>query len=373
MATETRTITLRIGPYSKFDPEKFLPGEIGVVTSGDPYTKDGRAIYACFVSGIVKRFATYEDMLEYIQSATKDIQEQFTQELTDTIDSAKEILSAMNQATKDTALATKLANESAENANAAAEEAKKYVLGDISNKSAKFEKSAERENIVSGETLAVILGKIEKFFSDLKLFSFSGNYDHLNPVDYLKKEYEDPQVEEDGLITIPETTDFSNPQNIKELFGEIVAKINLQKKINNLYKERIDNLFFKKGEFSVDGTKVRYAKYGMVAQIYVDAMKMNKIPDCPAWNEATIISIPEELKFLYPSIEVVTKLKCDGNSVSVSANWLHGEWAQSLFAVLKTDGKICIKTRGTGFYNWDELGDGNALWLGFTYISAEQL
>lgn len=252
MATETRTITLRIGPYSKFDPEKFLPGEIGVVTSGDPYTKDGRAIYACFVSNIVKRFATYEDMLEYIQGATQDIQDQFTQELEDTISSAKKVLSSMEKATEEAGAATQLANTSAENAKKAAEEARKYVLGDISSKTATFSQSAKRENIKTGEDINTLFGKIQKYFSDIKNIAFSGKYSDLSgiptEVSYSEKDYGDLEIGGNGEITIPETTSFTNPQVIKDLFGEIIARLNLQVKINEVLKNRVLN---------TDGIKIK--------------------------------------------------------------------------------------------------------------------
>ena len=38
-------ITMRIGTYDKFDPRKMVAGEYAVVTSGDPDTLDGKAIY----------------------------------------------------------------------------------------------------------------------------------------------------------------------------------------------------------------------------------------------------------------------------------------------------------------------------------------
>ena len=43
-----------------------------------------------------------------------------------------------------------------------------------------FTEAATRANIASGETFAVILGKIKKFFSDLKTVAFSGDYNDLS-------------------------------------------------------------------------------------------------------------------------------------------------------------------------------------------------
>ena len=43
-----------------------------------------------------------------------------------------------------------------------------------------FDEETERKNIVSGEKLSDILGKIKKWFSDLKTVAFTGNYDDLS-------------------------------------------------------------------------------------------------------------------------------------------------------------------------------------------------
>ena len=66
-------IQSRRGAYADFDPNKMLPGEWAVVTSGDPNDPDGRAIYLCYIAGIVERMATYEDMKKNVQSAAKDV------------------------------------------------------------------------------------------------------------------------------------------------------------------------------------------------------------------------------------------------------------------------------------------------------------
>lgn len=42
-----------------------------------------------------------------------------------------------------------------------------------------FEEAAERKNILTGESFPVLMGKIKKFFADLKNVAFSGNYDDL--------------------------------------------------------------------------------------------------------------------------------------------------------------------------------------------------
>ena len=51
----------RRGNYSQFIPSKLVAGEIAFVTSGDPNTNSGTAVYVCFGDGDVQRFATAEE------------------------------------------------------------------------------------------------------------------------------------------------------------------------------------------------------------------------------------------------------------------------------------------------------------------------
>lgn len=43
----------RRGVYGDFDPDKMLPGEISVVTEGDPNTGTGARVYVCIKPGQV--------------------------------------------------------------------------------------------------------------------------------------------------------------------------------------------------------------------------------------------------------------------------------------------------------------------------------
>lgn len=52
-------IQLRRGEYEDFDKTKMQEGELAVVTSGDPNTVSGQAMYICFGSGAVERIITY--------------------------------------------------------------------------------------------------------------------------------------------------------------------------------------------------------------------------------------------------------------------------------------------------------------------------
>lgn len=52
--------------------------------------------------------------------------------------------------------------------------------GDASNTTTKFTQAASRANLSSGEKVSVSLGKIMKYFADLKAVAFSGNYADLS-------------------------------------------------------------------------------------------------------------------------------------------------------------------------------------------------
>ena len=51
---------------------------------------------------------------------------------------------------------------------------------DINEQTATFVEAPERENIESNDTIAVLFGKIKKFFTDLKKVAFSGSYNDLD-------------------------------------------------------------------------------------------------------------------------------------------------------------------------------------------------
>ena len=85
----------RRGAYNDFDPQKMVPGEWAVVTSGDPNSERGKAVYMAFDVGDVERMATYEDMLENIDSATSDIQEQFTEDVNTAIADANDAVTSI--------------------------------------------------------------------------------------------------------------------------------------------------------------------------------------------------------------------------------------------------------------------------------------
>lgn len=89
----------RGGDYADFDPNKMVPREIAFIRSGDPNSVDGKSVYVCFEVGNVKRFATYEDMVENINNATEEIQEQFTEVLRQATEAAEAAAVEANAAT----------------------------------------------------------------------------------------------------------------------------------------------------------------------------------------------------------------------------------------------------------------------------------
>lgn len=158
----------RRGYYGDFDPEKMVAGEFAFVTSGDPNTSDGQAIYGCFTPGSVKRFATYEDMRAEIQNA-------YAEDLPDMETAAAAANSAADtaaSAAQTAQTAAQTANDAADTANAAAESASAYVLGDISEKTVTFEKDADRIELESADSTATLFGKLKKWLEDLGAAAF---------------------------------------------------------------------------------------------------------------------------------------------------------------------------------------------------------
>lgn len=68
--------------------------------------------------------------------------------------------------------------------------------GDASTTTVAFSAASARENVKTGEKLSVILGKIAKWFSDLKNVAFTGSYNDLSDV---PEEYKHPTYEENSI------------------------------------------------------------------------------------------------------------------------------------------------------------------------------
>lgn len=110
----------RRGRYQDFDPTKLVAGEWAVVQSGDPNSSDGQSIYMSFEDGKAKRMATYEDMQDNIDSATADIQEELTQDVSTAITNATAAASNASAQASAAQTATQNANSATQSATAAA-------------------------------------------------------------------------------------------------------------------------------------------------------------------------------------------------------------------------------------------------------------
>ena len=178
----------RRGPYNKFDPTKLLPGEWAVVLSGDPNASDGLACYMCFAPGTVKRMATYEDMVDNIaessgEAVAAEVDRQCKaaiQACQTAASNAGSAASAANTAAGNANTAVSKANTAANSANAAAtaaneaaQAAQNVIQGDLFSNTVTFTTASTRTNILSGESLAVMFGKIKKWLSSLKNAAFA--------------------------------------------------------------------------------------------------------------------------------------------------------------------------------------------------------
>lgn len=138
----------RRGAYGDFDPSKLLPGEWAVVLSGDTNASDGLACYMCFKAGVVKRMATYEDMIDNIAATSGEL-------IAEEVDrQCKEAIQECKAATNSANIAITNANSAA--ANAVSVAASAQAAADRANEAAG---NIEQENIkplaysVSGESI----------------------------------------------------------------------------------------------------------------------------------------------------------------------------------------------------------------------------
>lgn len=73
----------RRGDYVDFTPAKMVSGEFAIVLEDDPHASDGKAAYIGFGPGNVKRLATYEDMVDYIEEAAEEAVEEAVEQGTE--------------------------------------------------------------------------------------------------------------------------------------------------------------------------------------------------------------------------------------------------------------------------------------------------
>lgn len=124
-------IQLRRGIFDRFDPTKLLPGEVAVVTSGDPDTVDGRSVYLCFSAGTTKRLATWEDMAGDLANAFEELEAEFSSDMATATTAANSAATAANASKAAADAAAVAANAAAQDATQAAEEARGAVSPDM--------------------------------------------------------------------------------------------------------------------------------------------------------------------------------------------------------------------------------------------------
>ena len=62
---EQKIVQHRRDIYANYAPSKLKPGEIAMITSGDPNSSSGKAVYACIAAGDVVRLATQDELESY--------------------------------------------------------------------------------------------------------------------------------------------------------------------------------------------------------------------------------------------------------------------------------------------------------------------
>ena len=76
--------------------------------------------------------------------------------------------------------------------------------GDINNAKVTFTEAEERTNIESQETLAIMFGKIKKWFTDLKTVAFTGSYNDLSNKPTIPKKTSELTNDSNFLTAIPD-------------------------------------------------------------------------------------------------------------------------------------------------------------------------
>ena len=143
----------RRGAYGDFDPSKLLPGEWAVVLSGDTNASDGLACYMCFKAGVVKRMATYEDMIDNIAATSGElIAEEVDRQCKEAIQECKAATNSANIAITNANSAAANAVSVATSANAAADRANE-AAGNIEQANIKpLAYSVSGESITAGNS-----------------------------------------------------------------------------------------------------------------------------------------------------------------------------------------------------------------------------
>lgn len=171
----------RRGAYENFDPEKLKSGERATVISGDPNANDGRAVYECFEPGVIKRMATYEDMVESIDLAAGDVAKQAADKATASAEAnVSTAIKGANTAATNAQTVANTVQRKLDNGDFIGPQGPQGLPGSIENLSSQpinFVEAATAANIRSGDTMTILFGKLRKFQVDTGL-----NTENLNKV-----------------------------------------------------------------------------------------------------------------------------------------------------------------------------------------------
>ena len=176
MAIMTGKIQMRQGQEVNFDPDKMSPGEWAV-------SLDTKYIRMCFSPGVCIRMATYEafeaDMaqIKAILAEAKTVQSaviRINNEVSNKLDAVVEY-TGQAKTYRDQALQYRNDAERFRN------EAQQVAGGNFltPESAVSFTEATSRSNIITTDTVKIILGKIKKFFTDLKPHAFSSPTNNL--------------------------------------------------------------------------------------------------------------------------------------------------------------------------------------------------
>ena len=177
----------RRGFYRNFDPTRLVAGEWAVVLNDDPSAADGRAAYVCFGAGLVKRVATYEDMVDWLANLREETIDQVVIDaIADIVAECEQMMAAMDAAE---------ANRSSAEHNRSVEEFKR-----MSREIARDEREEQR---VAAE------GARQRLAEDLQ----QKLEDH-----YFDGATYTPSVSDEGILSWSNNKDFPNPES-KDIRG----------------------------------------------------------------------------------------------------------------------------------------------------------
>lgn len=104
----------------------------------------------------------------------------------------------------------------------------------------KFTEAKERKNLTSGEKIHLMLGKISRFFSDMKAIAFSGSYNDLVDKPKIPTVLNNQTTTEEGYALdarqanpnidgtlAKQVADLNGSLNVQKYYGELIAKPDL--------------------------------------------------------------------------------------------------------------------------------------------------